>query len=367
MTLDCDCCAGGAYIVDFDYSTSGTYTYDDVWVWADSEHSMTLQKTNSNRIFYTTGTLELKGSGNNKAILDVDANGFDIDVLESCGKVDITGPTTTTVDILNTFQVGTSTCGEDTIVTIDGADINVAAGHNTVVVGSSSKKATLVLDTTALTVGNLFIGGRGSDATEAKYEHNYPSTHTGITGLTMGGHSWLDVNVEVDYGGDGQQGRPNPISLFTVQSNGYETVAKVDLDADSTLWTTNIDVTSSSDDNATLRPVSGTIKCNGTVTITGSVAGGSDAVLELPYSAAPDLDLKHVELGGRGVLYLEKDLTISGDLVLSADSDMGATPGAELRFDENVVLIADQIEVDEGVWFEGQFPSGAQVRNFTGP
>jgi len=360
---DCECCTGGSFVADFNYSDSTPYTFDIVWVLADADDTMKLTKSSSNSTFMVTGAMYMAGNGSNQATLEAAANGFVLDAFYSCGNVDITGPGTTSVGFVDTFQAGHPGCDEDTTVTIDGTDIDVTG--DTVIVSPTGYKSTLVLDSTAITVGDLEIRGQGSTSSEAKYQHDSPSELIEITGLTMSGYSWLDVNREVEYGGDGDP--DNPISTFTVESSGYETIARVDLDPDSTLWATNVNVTSSGDDDATLRPVSGTIKSLGTVTLAGSETNGSDATLFLDVGDGA-LVLNHVVLNERGVLDLRISIEISGDLKLTADSDDGGTPGAELKLGQNVVLTANQIKVDAsagGIEFSPQFASGALVRNFT--
>ncbi len=364
-TLDCDCCAGGSFVVDFDYS-SGTKTFDDIWIYADSNSSMTLQKTDPDGLFATTGVMLLMGSGNNKAVLDVDANGFDIDRFESCGNVDITGLSTTDVDILTYFQAGFdgSGCDEDTVLTVkDGVDINVHAadGDYTYVRSPTYNKATLVLEETELSVGALRIYGGGGTSKEAKFQHDSLSTVTDLSSIAMRGYSWLDVNKSVNYGGSAPENR----LTLTVDTNAVETMAKVDLDSAKTLFLSSISITSASDDNATLRPGSGTIDCSGTVTITGSSAGGSDAELEVQDLAALTMTLTNITLNERGILDLDKAVTISGDLLLTANSDLDTTPGAELQFLSDVVLTADAIKLDgngSSVTFEPDFLNGAMVQ-----
>jgi hypothetical protein len=366
-TLDCDCCSGGSFVVDYDYDEEEEdYTFDDVWIYADSSSSVTLRKTDPDGGFATTGVMLLMGSGNNKAVLDVDANGFDIDRFESCGNVDITGVGTRSVDILTYFQAGFdgTGCDEDTVLTVtDGVDINVhaAAGDYTYVRSPTYNKATLVLDETEISVGALCIYGGGASSKEAKFQHDSPSTVTDLSSIAMRGYSWLDVNDSVNYGGSAPENR----LTLTVDTNGAETVAKVDLDSAKTIYLSSISITSASDDNATLRPGSGTVDCSGTVTITGSSAGGSDAELEVQDLQALTMTLTNITLNERGVLDLDKSVAISGDLLLTADSDLGATPGAELQFYTGVVLTADAIKIDgagSSVTFEPDFVSGAQVK-----
>lgn len=359
---DCDCCEGGSYVVDYDF-TSGSKTFDDIYIWATNGGPMTLRKVNNGSTLTTTGIVDLKAAGSNKAILDVDANGFNFDRLESCGLVDITGAGTAGVDIGNYFQAGSS-CAVDTTLTVtDGVEID-AGGQETIVRAASSKKSTLLLDEAEIVFGDVSIIGGGGATTEAKLEYNSPTTHSGITGLVMRGYSWLDVNVQINLGGDGIDTNPDPLSSLTVDTNGAATLAKVDMHSASTLWATNVNVTSASDDTATLQVISGTIKCPGTVTLTGSESGGSDAVLELPNGNGA-LTLVNIILNERGVLDLEESVTITGTLTITADSDIGATPGAELKFLSNVILTADQVKIDggaSGVVFKPAFVTNAKVQ-----
>ncbi len=361
-TLDCDCCSGGSFVVDYDYTQSGTNTFGDVWILAASDADVTLRKEDDDAIFVTTGTLTLEGDGTKKAILDVDANGLRPDTLVACGLVDITGGSFT-LNVDSLLQAGSTYCSDDTNLVIkDGVTVErydpqqQLIAVDTTVRAANSKAATLTVQQGTLKIDDLEILGREDANKKATFLHATSNASVqGPSKITMQGHSLLDVDRGTNYS----------VSRLTVSTNGCVTDAKIEMASGTdTLTATNIDITSGSTSthHATLTPNQGDLTCTGEVILTGD-ASGSKATLVIPTTTGVDVTLDDVILNAGGVLDVNITFSITGTLDIR-----GGT--ADLDIFSNRTLTADTIKLSggaSGMSFTSGFLSGVEVRTDSVP